>query len=148
MTNVKTKKKVEKKVETEELKVGRIIVSGHSKPSEKDIKEIVDSLCDVEPYERVCNKDAKRSKKRYVNMPEENLPQKLIYLANKNGYRGSVCKILISKCEISRTEFKKFNKWGDNRFLAVFTDETYRNGDVYYVLKESISKNLKACVKG
>ena len=39
MTNVKTKKKVEKKVETEELKVGRIIVSGHSKPSEKDIKE-------------------------------------------------------------------------------------------------------------
>lgn len=70
--------------------------------------------------------------------------EQFVKLMNKGTIRGQVCKILGSKGVISREEYKKFNRWGDNRWLMPFIEEVVKEGEVYYALRKEIVHGVKS----
>jgi len=119
-----------------------VIVSGSVGCESNEAREITDEIFDKSPYVRSMYKSIKR-RKRIINVPESNLHQKIVFLAGKPTKRACVFKILKEKGRISRSEFKKYNKWGDKRYLGDFTNEVYEEGEFYLVLKDEIAKKLK-----
>lgn len=107
---------------------------GYVEGNDESNNEMLNELFDGKPF--ISKLGAKLiGKKRKVMIGELDGIEKLKKIAEKNNARGGVCKVLVEKGEISRENYKKFNRWGDIRWLKEFTDEEMREGIVYYVVK-------------
>jgi hypothetical protein len=89
-------------------------------------------------------------KKKIVLLEDLGPTERILKLSGKSGKRAEICKILITKGEISRDDVKKgenpLNKWGDVRFLLDdgIIEEIQREGDIIYILSEDVKKGLKS----
>ena len=124
-------KKIEKIVVTKEMVRDRKGFVG------EDAENVHDILVDWEQSKPFVSKIGAKwiGKKRKLLIGDLEGKEKLAKIAEKTNARGGVCKVLIEKGEMVREEYKKFNRWGDIRWLKEFIDEDMRDGVVYYVLK-------------
>jgi hypothetical protein len=104
--------------------------------------EIVDDLFANEPFMSSAGK-TKYARKRRAVIADLTTSDRLIKLSKKQGARASVCRELVEKGRISREEYKKYNAWGDIRFIREFVEEEVVEGNTFYVLKKNIAEEIK-----
>lgn len=134
----KVSKKVEtvKKIENVSTKERVDYIVGPGKATE----EVITDLMEGKPFFR---KGAEHCwVKRRLVLGDLAGNERIEKLASKEGKRGQVCKLLCEKGEISRDDYKKYNAWGDIRFIKEFVNEEVREGVTYYVLREDVKAAL------
>ena len=136
---------------TKELEVKSVVMKHAKELSAKEMKEYVagpglstdEVVKDLEENKPFCRKGSEKCwVRRRMVIADLPCDERIEKLASKDNKRGQVCKILCEKGEISREDYKKFNAWGDIRFIREFVTEEIRDGETVYVLKEDLKSNI------
>jgi len=110
-----------------------------------DVDLLACAVNNKEPWSR--KPAAKIWGKKRIKAIDLTLAEQLVRTAKRPGKRAAMSKILLEKGTISRKNVLKIDKWGDIRFLKLYTDEFYHNGVFMYTLKQAIKADLKGLIK-
>lgn len=135
------KKAKKKSVRSKKRKVGRLIVNSSTVVGceDKEVGEIIGGIYEYTGKPCIVRKKPRKRRGFIQDVP---LSERFLKLAHKTTVRGNICRMLLKEGEISREEYKKYNRWGDIRFMAEFVDEDTREGEVFYVMKKELRSEV------
>jgi hypothetical protein len=138
---IKLDEVVQLKGKTVDLEARAMCVSA----SVGDVDLLACAVKDKAPWSR--KPVAKIWGKKRIRAVDLTLAEQLLRTAKRPGKRAAMSKILLKKGCISRNSVLNIDKWGDIRFLKLYTDEFYHNGVFIYTLKKPVQADLKKLIK-